>query len=79
MPPSNDIERAHLAHLTDLTTEGRLAASGLFASQDRGFMILISESRQEAETIVRGDPLIAYNYYKSFHVDEILSPNRDER
>jgi uncharacterized protein YciI len=78
-PPSAKIESEHLNHLAKLAASGSLVTCGLFASLDRGLLVLREESKEKAETVVAKDPLLVHRYYERFEIDEILSPSPNER
>jgi uncharacterized protein YciI len=86
-PPPPEVERAHYHHLLRLQDEGTLRSSGLFATLDRGFQILRTDTRDRADSIVKSDPLLRHNYYTRYEIDyytryeidELLSPNPEDR
>jgi uncharacterized protein YciI len=72
-PPTEVIE-AHLQHLQQLTTDGKLDSCGAAKVGDSGFKILIAEDLKEASTLAGDDPLLTYGYYNDFELSEILFP-----
>lgn len=65
---------AHLTHLENLTKTGNLDSAAATASGERGILILIASSAEEAAALVGADPLIKEGYYTSFKIEEILKP-----
>ena len=74
-PPSADLESAHLKHLYALNAVGRLLACSHYASGTHGMLVLLADSQEEAEAIVNMDPLLLRNYYSSFEIHELESPD----
>lgn len=77
-PPSEAAERAHVERLADLTASGTLAICGL-TDQKEGFMVLLAASREEAESIVRADPLLQCDYYRGYRIIELFGPASADR
>ncbi len=78
VPPKAELERAHVKHLADLTAAGHLAACGL-TGENHGFLVLLAQSRQEAESLLRSDPLIEAKYYRTFELVELFGPAPSDR
>lgn len=49
---------AHLAYVQDLIARGHQAHSGYWRERGGGMLLFTAADRQEAETIVAGDPLV---------------------
>lgn len=77
-PPAEATERAHVERLADLTESGKLAICGL-TSEKQGYMVLLANSRDEAEAIVRADPLVQADYYRGYHIIELFGPAPSDR
>ena len=78
-PPPREVETQHVRHLSALMDKGTLLSCGIFAALDRGFQLLRARSPDEAERLVREDPLIRSGFYTDYSVEELLSPNPWER
>ena len=79
VPPPSEIEVAHVKHLGELHDYGVLVSCGMFETLDRGFQILRGTTKEEITEIVKKDPLVKSGYYQHFHIERLISPNRDER
>jgi len=73
LEPDKELRRRHLEHLAALTKSGKLDAAG--GGRTRGIQVLVAENKQEAEELVRTDPLIQEGYYKKYTVDEVTPPD----
>lgn len=61
----------HIEHLRGLSRRGRLLLCGPFADDSGAFLLLETDSMEQAESIVRDDPFIRREYYRSFEVHEL--------
>ena len=77
-PPDKTVEAAHVKHLEDIWEKGRLLVCGLTALGE-GYLVLVTETKREAEQIAKTDPLIHSGYYKHFDVVELFGPAPSDR
>jgi uncharacterized protein YciI len=78
-PPNHQLHEAHVEYLHGLNDRGSLVSCGVYKTLDKGFMILQGMPVEEVLDIVKNYPLISSGYYSEYEIDELLSPNCDER
>jgi uncharacterized protein YciI len=63
---------SHVEHLKRLRAGGQLPLCGPLADDDRAVLLVRAATREEAVTLVSGDPLVSQRYYRSVEIHEML-------
>lgn len=63
---------AHVAHLKKLRESSQLLVCGPCTDNQNAVLVFRANSQAQAETLIKQDPFIIKNYYKSFTIKEFI-------
>lgn len=67
-----DLVLEHAQHLRRLSDEGTVDSAAVYASGAKGMVILLTETKAEAERLAAIDPLLVGGYYGGFELEELV-------
>lgn len=67
-----DLILEHAMHLRGLSDRGLLDSAAGYASGNASMLIVLTESKAEAERLAAEDPLLRAGYYRGFDMEELI-------
>lgn len=72
---TNNLLTTHVEYLKQLREKQHLPVCGPFTDNKGAVLIIRASSKEEAETLLKGDPFIEQGYYKSYVIHEFMEAN----
>ncbi|MCP3925143.1 MAG: hypothetical protein GY714_21425 [Desulfobacterales bacterium] len=72
---SKELLNQHVEHLKKLTAEEKIYLCGPYKTSKSAIQIIEASSYGDAEVIIKSDPFIKNDYYKSYTLDELVEAN----
>ncbi len=71
------LNRRHVAHLKKCSDEGLLFLCGPLIGHGGAMQILLAETKEEAEEMIKQDPFVSEGFYRDYEIYWLLEANSE--